>query len=500
MNKKENQPPWASRPGDVSKAQPPNIQPSQQLVLRGLPPQLTPAPALANSSEMKPVSSLVRDGQAATSSPYPLHVVLPFDLRDHAVTFDDKRPQLCQVFPGCEDVTEFGNRSYLNFEVETLPPGPWPLTVAGLPFTIIDKAQNGRFFMFPHGLNGRSGVEFCEDLDPSVPSGCDAFRVWAWTIIRTFADRLPQLRVVEFIFTAENHLRVVVADDVDLHAVRPLLPSMVARMYTSYLKDKDLGRPSSGSGQAMRATVPDAAKGRIDDTVYDVLRPGVLVSSFVDSEHESHRLMSAGVLVQSHTGDKFMTTASHGIGVEHTVYAGRPTSHNARLVGDAAVEISFTDVALIALRSGEQFLNERFKPAEGKEQPELDRIIGEEATDEVKHGDRVSMENAFRGPRAAVVMARSIKLENKPPTHPIEDKLRYVVYNWFWDGLTPPESSEDPPEISDSTCGSAIIREDGSVLGFFHFIIEEGKWKGFYAAVSGDEVVKAGYKLVKPTG
>ncbi|KAH7041048.1 uncharacterized protein B0I36DRAFT_419873 [Microdochium trichocladiopsis] len=363
---------------------------------------------------------------------YPLHVKLPFDLRDPSVEIEAK------VFPRTRSLGEFANRSYLNFEVEELPPGPWPLTIAGVPYTIGDiNGRTGRGRLLPRKAAGNMRVRICGDLERGAPSSRQAFRLYADTITKAFSALLPDITVVECIATADTHMYVVLGDQVDISAVISRLPGQIGRMWTM-----DLGRPEPDALQALllRTTTPDPANKIVDDTASVVLRPGVLLCSFVDGTHQTHNLITSGVAVQNVVGDSFMTTAAHGIGIDTMVYAGRPSiTSDFRSVGEAVVELAFTDISLVALKSNVQFRNRLFDQRE-EESVRLTSIVGEDPNDDkVKIGDCVSMDTPFTGAISGSIMHKSWRLINEPPEHPVEKRLQYVVYDWVYNGERPPD-------------------------------------------------------------
>lgn len=266
-----------------------------------------------------------------------------------------------------------------------------------------------------------------------------------------------------------------------------------------YINDKDLGRPAPDDQQAgtYRTIVPKIAEQVVDDTAYGVLRPGVLLSSFVDSTHESHNLITSGVAVRNSVGDVFITTASHGIGAETTVYAGRPPFNGTPPIGVAVVEVSFIDVALVALEPHLRFQNELFnEPLENVTR--LTKLLGEDADcGEIRMGDLVTMNSPFTGQISATVLAKGWRLEGEGRQHPAKKEHGYVLYDWSYMGQQPRELAHKSV-VPDSTCGSAVVDSQGRITGFFHCAVKQGLMAGFYASVSADEVVRAGYKLSPP--
>lgn len=258
---------------------------------------------------------------------YPLHVKLPFDLRDPSIDVSgpDVEEALKEVFPDLRGWGEFANRAYIGIQVERLPSSPWPITVGGVACVLFDYHSNGNNRIIPLERRGNMRIRICEDLKRGAPSSQRQFRLYANTITDTFTTRFPDVAVVEFIVTADPYIYIVLDNHVDICAIIASLPGRVANSTAMYINDKDLGRPAPDDQQAgtYRTIVPDIAKQVVNNTACSVLRPSVLLSSFVDNTHKSHNLITSGVAVRNSVGDVFIITASHGIGAETTVYAGR---------------------------------------------------------------------------------------------------------------------------------------------------------------------------------
>jgi hypothetical protein len=423
-------------------------------------------------------------------------VRLSHDLRDPTVEIDDDiLGELMQVFPDTIELIECGDptyRAYLSFIVKTLPQTPWPFTVGGLPFTIGDKTGNGRGPMFPQGTPGNMRVRMCQEVDAkTLPSTCASFRHLADIVTTAMHSRLPDLSVKELILDAHKRFHVVLGDDVNITTAWPQLPLWIAQCWTTYLHEKDLQRPDGQ--KARRAVSPDPLQGVVDNTPYDVLRPGVLVSGEVQQGAGERVVLSTttGVLVKDALGNEFMTCSSHGVGDDRTLWQSLPTGDR-RVIGEAILELSSTDIAIMQLSSGVRFENEDFE-SPGEDSQRLQRVLGESEGDRLYVGKSVYLNCPQTSTIPGMVMARGIKMVTSSPAHPAEDRHRYNIYNWVYVGQNEPNQTTS--RIPDRACGSAIWDDEGCVVGFFRYYIEEGPWAGLYASISADEVVKAGYSL-----
>ncbi|CAH0052225.1 unnamed protein product, partial [Clonostachys solani] len=337
---------------------------------------------------------------------------------------------------------------------------------------------------------GNFKIRICQDLDGRAHSisSTTSYRNLGDTVIRGLFTHSPHLAVVEIIFDAERTFHIILQDNIDIPSICSKLPGNIARCWARYLNERDLHRPKGR--QASRGTLPDPTQGTVDKTPYETLRPGVAISSPIAANHSQSLVTTSGVMVQNFAGDRFMTAASHGIGRSRRLFQAQPVG-DPKEIGEAVVEISFTDVALVQLNNGINFENTPFDQ-EGEDIPNFTRLLGEVADDRIDMSLEVTLNSPFTGVIAGVVIALSFKLTSVPPVHPTEDALSYNIFMWSWAGQN---TLGTQPRVPDSVCGSAIWDSNGRIIGFFHFYVEEGPWAGYCASISADEVVRAGYRL-----
>ncbi|KAI0905783.1 hypothetical protein F4823DRAFT_117118 [Ustulina deusta] len=416
------------------------------------------------------------------------HVLLPFNLRDKSIRIDkgEVRDLLYQIFPETTNVTEARLRSHLIFQVTKLPESPWPLTVGGVPFTIISHDDKGRALIFPRQILGNFKISICQQEYKVEEFSDEQLRNLGADVHSWFKEKLPETRMIELMLTSERTIYIVLDDHADISSLRNTLPGKIACCPVGYLTNRELHRPLWADLPTKRQVEPQPISGVIDNTAYDILRPGVLISSKMLKEHEHPAVFSttSGILVQNNSGNCFMTAASHGIGDDGCIWQGE---HPGRSIGEAVLEISFTDISLVKLKNDFTFINETFENNSG-DTPSFSRL----ATSEDKFVfDDCFLNSPYTGNMEASIVSKSVKLETS--THPTEDKLRYVIYNWCYMGQT--EGNKDRVRPPDGTCGSAIWDDNGVITGFYHYYIQEGPWKGFSASVSASELVEAGYTL-----
>ncbi|KAI2621629.1 hypothetical protein GGR54DRAFT_599202 [Hypoxylon sp. NC1633] len=416
------------------------------------------------------------------------HVLLPYDLRDQSndITKGELRSLLHSIFPGTENVTEPGFRGYLIFQVTQLPSAPWPLTVGGLPITVSEtEAERGRALLFPRAMMGRLSLSILQTGFDATHMSDKSLRQLTRDVEAYFQLNLPTVHVIELMFTCQRTFFIVIDDDVELKPGS--WPGRIANYPVAYLHDKDLNRPAWIDQPARQEVEPQPVMGIVDDTSYDVLRPGVMISSLVITGHSHPVTLSstAGVLVKNPAGNSFMTAASHAIGNSEKVWQ---SSRPAETIGNAAVEISFTDICLVELERSTSFSTQTFEDSNGIV-PQFIRL----ATSEDKSDfEPCYLNSPFTGLLDSVIVAKSIKIRAKGTPRLTEERLHYVVYDWLYHGQ---EEGNDGAELPGGVCGSVIWNDEGVIQGFYQFSIKKGLWKGFSACVSASEVVESGYTL-----
>lgn len=493
--KKENIPPSASTAPEKDISTSSSVPPWQKDSLAGSISSLAvDDPEGENLPVIIPLTPAPREAASSSNTTtYPRHIKLPFDLRDPTIKIEgDILQALLAIFPGTTNIAISPCRAWINFTVESLPSIQLPLTIAGLPITIGESQGSpgrGKGPMFPMSTMGNFKIRICQDLngrDQSI-SSTTSYRNLGDTVIRGLFTHSPHLAVVEIIFDAERTFHIILQDDVDIPSICSKLPGNIARCWARYLNERDLHRPKGR--QASREILPDP-QGTVDDTPYETLRPGVLISSPVSDDHNESLVTTSGVMVQNIAGDRFMTAASHGIGHSQRLFQPQPVG-DPREIGEAVVELSFTDISLVQLNHGINFDNTPFDQ-EGEETPRFTRLLGEATDDQIDMSLEVMLNSPFTGVVPGLVAAISFRIHPDPPFHPTENALRYNLFNWFWAGQN---TVGTQPRLPDSVCGSAIWDSTGRIVGVFHFYIEQGPWAGFSAAISADEIVRAGYRL-----
>lgn len=414
-------------------------------------------------------------------------VLLPVDLKDPLIDplVEPVLSLLKHIFPDTMNVSISATRTWLSFNFKEFPSKPWPLTIGGLPVKLTTY-KSGHVAFFPRAPFGITGISICEEFR-SVQgnfSNAQLLQIAAETNSELKA-RCPRIRMTEIMSTCENFFYVILDNTANLARDGPKLPGRIAGRRTRYMLEKDMCRPLWADLKARRQIQPNVSTKVVDNTPYVVLRPGVCLKSraFRDHGHPAHYITTSGVIVKNFAGDKFMTAAAHGIGEDETVYQTLPDG-TIRSLGKAVHEITNTDVALIQLDPGVQFVNETFEDNLGRV-PRFTRLLGEDPHETMDSIFDVYLDSPFTGRIDGVRMVSSVPIPDEP--------LPHAVYDWLYVGGM--ESSGFDNEPPDRICGSAIWNDEGVISGFFRYYFQEGPWAGFAVSVSAAHVVNAGYTL-----
>jgi hypothetical protein len=401
------------------------------------------------------------------------HIVLPFDLRTNPDAWGDRKnvELLAGLFPG--DGVGFDGWS-LTYWFKVLPPKPWPKTIAQVPcYFTLDFNDHG--FVPPlipaYWKNPRIG----QDIDGRDPSNWES-------LFHIIKDHFKEIKIpiTEVQYWGSFVIIILESRNADV----TILPNRAANIRCNYLYEDQMGRPQVPQARRMLEPMP----GNPDESQYDVLRPGLrLASDYDPSQHGAYLRTSAGVLVQDSVGNVFMTAASHGFpgGWGTNVYQPSPTG--GRNIGELAMEITHTDVALIKLKAGEEFVNVTFQNDILAEPMQLRRF----ARAGRMRGGIVMLDSPDTGFIEGTLQLPSYT--RIPSDDSLELEHNWVRTTWVYTGQ---DTSQDLP---DGMCGSAIWDEDGAVFGFFRYAPKTGVMTDWCAGIAADELIDRGYTIVNPT-
>ena len=189
------------------------------------------------------------------------------------------------VFPTCYAETLMNPLLILHYE--TLPPRPWPLTIAGLPVYLTTELK---LSPLPLGLPAGGspleiGATVCLWKTPTVDAMMEIFQGFD-------ARKLPIKAIrwfgVRFLVEVEGE---------SPQNWRSIFPRRINKVHVSYIFGENAGTPGS-----LRLKLPTDAEP--DDANYsNILRPGVILSSGIEPDGFELRTTS-GVCVESPSGTK----------------------------------------------------------------------------------------------------------------------------------------------------------------------------------------------------
>ncbi|KAI1082631.1 hypothetical protein F5B20DRAFT_597615 [Whalleya microplaca] len=124
-----------------------------------------------------------------------------------------------------------------------MPHALWPQIVGGVPIAISDgNNTRGRTVRLPELPLGNLTISICkEDFD--VDTFPDTLlRGLASDINAYFQSALPNVRIIEVLFTCERSFYIVLDDSIQIGAISGILPGTIANCPTAYLKELQLHR------------------------------------------------------------------------------------------------------------------------------------------------------------------------------------------------------------------------------------------------------------------
>ena len=261
------------------------------------------------------------------------------------------------------------------------------------------------------------------------------------------------------------------------------IPRTVAKMPCYYFYEEETSRPTDLP--ALRKIEPSDAVA--DDSVYTTLRPGVMVSSERSPSDQSEWLSSSGVLLRhDQSGVEYLTVASHGF--PHGKKVFHPKAQG-REIGEIVRRLPHTDMALVKLKDGTQYVNETF---ESPNESAPVRLKGLAKGNETKMGTFLSMETPFMGfIMGTYGCLTRLRVPSDDATQP-EQEWRKMRWDYLGQGMG--------SEVKEGVCGSAMWNEDSKVVGFFHWASAAGFMRDWTLSLPADHLIDAGYSLVLAPG
>ena len=367
------------------------------------------------------------------------HIILDFTLFKDGIQHSPSEAQvdvIMDLFP-----TSYKLSFALPFLIvvcKTLPAKPWPVSVAGLPLflTTDPDASPMDYGQSSHGP--KQTIKNVIDLD-KMP-GTDVINS-LFQMFDSLNAKIHRIQWVAWGFLA-------IAKEEPYTDWKRRLPGMINKIRIGYI----FGEQSIDE-KALRRKVPF---GRVrDDESYSDLRPGVMVASKVNQNEEI--LTTSGICVQSPSGNKYITVASHGFraGVEGIVM--HPTCYgkaNGKAIAKVAKVFGLSDISLAELNNV-HYSRTTFATSDAPVEPF--NKLGD--IEEVRLGDPIFMDTPFNGRCEGMVMKMDWL---RIPTDEPADNTHYIIGAFLYFG-------NGGDTLFEGCCGGVIWNTNHDVLGQFRF-------------------------------
>jgi hypothetical protein len=367
---------------------------------------------------------------------------------------------LQNLFPTTYSVSLHG--LFLIIRVRRLPPKPWPLSVAGLPFYITTNEWDCPWVRGKYGRGGR----ILEDLDAQHCVTDEIFDA-----VTSYFDSHTDVKITAVRWSIGSW-RITVPDGTLVQK----LPMVVARTPCGYVFEPQIQRPVE---MAYRPKEPSLIS--CDDSTYTNLHPGTMLggSRFGGTASVPARgelLTTSRVLYKDCRRNEYTTVAGHGfpLGEERVSHP----SSNGTAIADTEYHLGPSDIALARLRPGFSYQNKSFENTTTSKSSALNQI---RSPSELKFPEFLYMDDPFTGYAEGLWIATE---RRRVPSDEDVSTLTWVRHEWMWMGQGLVE------ELAEGFYGSPVWDEDGNLVLFFRFVISEGPESGLAIGVAATELQK----------
>lgn len=365
---------------------------------------------------------LLHHGEPQTPSKAQAHIILDLFLTAYKLSFAP--PFLIVV---CKHLT----------------PRPWPVTVASMPLFLTDD-ENAK----PMEIGLTSQGQKVTIQTPihlwQTPSMAVFKEIYG--ILDTFSKGKGFRRLQ---WTGGSF--VAVASQEPFVDWRKRLPSMVNSRLINYVFDV-----KPWMEKAARNIIP---QGRTrDDSAYNQLRPGIMVSSMAATPSNDLFTTSGIYLKSPNTPKQYIAVASQGFpgGVEDEVM--HPNRNGLRVARVSKV-FGESDIALaeLSIQNHNAYSNMTFSTPQDPVLPFRDLV----SFQQLRIGDNICMDTAFNG-RCEGSLVRVDVLRIPPSDEPTNRECEYEIgsFGYFGHGMD---------LLWDGSCGAPLWNDDYDVIGQFGF-------------------------------
>ncbi|KAL2408196.1 hypothetical protein ABEF95_002454 [Exophiala dermatitidis] len=419
--------------------------------------------------------------QVRMTPPPARRLVFPFDLRDNMVSWADPENEelLRSVFPGTVGIGSDG--WFLYLKLRTLPPKPWPLTIAGLPLYLHPDLGEPGF-----GPGPIPSARPASRKNGSIAEDQDGRNVEDWEpIFQLVKEHFMKLEIsiTQVVYVGNGVIIALEHRDTDTNK----LPFQVAKVTCLYLFDDEMGRPSVP--HARRKALLHPAPGNPDVSQYDHLQLGLRVTSaFLPNSDSPYTFLgtTTGVLLKDRVDNEFMTVAAHGFPRQCGTKVFHALPNGDREIGELIMEVSHTDIALVKLANTETFSNVTFQNDAIPEPIQLRRLLPASQRQKIRDICLDSPDTGFIEGQLMCSARERVScdvIDGSP-------EQQWIATTWSYMGQG---AADNLPE---EMCGSAMWDVDGNVLGFFRYAPKAGALRDWCLGIAADELINRGYTLV----
>ncbi|KAL1982646.1 hypothetical protein VTN96DRAFT_1016 [Rasamsonia emersonii] len=150
------------------------------------------------------------------------------------------------------------------------------------------------------------------------------------------------------------------------------------------------------------------------------------------------------------------------------------------------MEVTHTDIAIVKLHEGVQFINETFENTIVGGPPV--RLQEFAQASEIHIGSELYMDNPFTGYAEGTCGPHSIS--RIPTDDPHKPEQLWIRTRWDYLG------QGSSKQLEDGICGSAIWNGNNKVIGFFRYAPKSGQCVDLRFSVSAEHMMEKGFSIV----
>ncbi|KAL8705974.1 MAG: hypothetical protein Q9201_000968, partial [Fulgogasparrea decipioides] len=371
-----------------------------------------------------------------------IHVKLPFNLYQDGKQVQptpEQRAQIMALFPTC-----FGFSfapPFLVIRCNTLPPKPWPVTVAGLPLYLTNDPNE-------------------QPMDIGVTAQGPKLSIEAETGLWRTPSRQAFLEIFNCLEAMGATIDCVQWFGIGfkiLAAAEPCvdwkkkLPGFINNLYVGYVIGEEIRHE-----KALRKELPFHKEH--DNAVYSDFRPGIMLAGENNIPGDSREVLStSGLCIQSPNGKKYVTVASHGFpnGIESEV---KHPDRQGRVLGIITQVLGESDISLCELIPGIPYSRETFATTDADILSQPFRDFAD--TSSLRTGMSIYMDTPYSGRCEGTLM--TVELRKIPQHDRLAKEPEYLLCTYAYFG-------NESDIIFDGCCGAVIWDDQYNAIGQFGF-------------------------------